>query len=197
MANPKAKAQAYADKAKDEAKKKAKEKSPGRKKLEETGMYDGAALPTAAGIVGGGAALAAVDAFTGEETLMNSPGETMTNLAMGGLVVGGGYGGMVAGGLAFNPNEEQQAAFIKKTRDEASEKLRKSDKGPEAQKAYREAVNSSKERFEPSASLGGATPVQTRNAMRGAAIGAAAALVPALLSMRDREVLANQSASLM
>ena len=175
-------------------------------KLGNAGIQNNELLNAAPAIAMGiGGIGAGVDAFTGEANPFNS-GEGLVNVSMGLGTFGAAAAGASIGTQMADLSEEDSNKQIRNVRDQASKDLRS---GNINQEEYTTRVNKAKNRYErrdvkvnnpfggeplnlkePSANM-------MQGGRRGAAIGAAAALVPALLSMRDQETLANQSASLM
>ena len=138
-----------------------------------------------------------VDAFTGEVSYLNDPaaaaGESMLNVfqGTGNAALGAGLGASV--GYATRQNKQQDPTQMKADLKKKSQDIMKKD-GEAAGKQYFADNKAAAE----SGGLGvGQMADNYRRTYRGAAIGAAASLVPTLLGMRDQQTLANQSASLM
>ena len=173
--------------------------------LENGGIKPNEVLTQAPNIAMGiGAAAAGIDAFTGEANPFNS-GETIVNLGLGAGTLGASLIGAEIGSKMADLPQEEIDKRIKETRASASEDLRS---GKINREEYTNRVNQSKRRYErkegmlPNSS-GGLTKVKGSSAnmiqggRRGAAIGAAAMLVPSIMAMRDQPKLAQQADSLM
>lgn len=169
---------------------------------------------------GGVAAIATnVDAFTGDVNVMNAPyasvmGEQIQNALVGGLALGSGAftGAAIAQATGkpmrdvrnevrannANIDKEQeglknQMKDIQKNKGETAAKQFFSDNKERMGSEYKRNTKKEGQRR----IVGEYASGMDQRTMRASAIGAAAALVPTLLSMRDKQVLAEQSSSLM
>ena len=149
------------------------------------------------GTGGVAAAGSLVDSVTGDVNIVNTPVQSLQEAGLNyvqsysNALAGSGIG--AAAGYLTRKNkgvdEEEVNAQVKK---EAQDIMRKD--GETAGKQY--FADNKVERG--SSGLNAQQKADNiRRTTRGAAIGVAASLVPTLLGMRDREQLANQSASLM
>ena len=150
---------------------------------------------------GGGALLGAgIDAFTGEAGTFNS-GELPQNVLSSGLLLGtGAAAGMATASALDSPRFKQRdTSFDQEKRKprkdrQLGKELGSTDQYNRFASQYRKDRKGGMSKDD---AIGAETARQSTRNLRGAAIGAAAMLVPTLLGMRDQEKLANQSASLM
>ena len=179
------------------------ESEASKRKIADAEKYKSKAVGDAVialGASGGGAALGmGVDAFTGEAGTFNS-GELGQNILSAGLLIGTGAAGGAAAASALDSN-------FGKTRDTKFDQQKRIPRNDAQGRAL--GSNSDYNRFASQYrkdrqggmsredAVGAEHSRQSARNLRGAAIGAAAMLVPTLMGMADRETLANQSASLM
>ena len=139
----------------------------------------------------------AVDAFTGDVSYLNNPVEAaqegMLNVfqGTGNAALGAGIGAGL--GYATRQHKPKDTEGMKADLKKKAQEIMRKD-GETAGKQY---FADNKDNIKSGGLRTGQMADNYRRTVRGAAIGAAATLVPTLLGMRDQQTLANQSASLM
>ena len=169
-----------------------------KQKLQEAGYGNPTLLAPAvtASAVGVGMAAGTADLFMGESNALNS-NEFLANGMLTQMPVAGAMIGSAVGALT-TPDKETALKDLKKDAKAASMKAQKEGNDPNiGSKTYTEHMKQGNAKYENMAPGVDMTVAQHARARRGAAIGAAAALVPTLMSLRDTQQLSEQSAALM
>lgn len=164
--------------------------------FEREGSMPALVAPAAIGLTAHTAGM--IDAFTGETNMLNS-GEAPLNFGMAVGVGAAGSLGAAAGAAIGNPKrfQKDEAAMKADLKKEVMEKRKSGMSADDASKYYTDQLGKQSVKDQPLMSGINTTPRQLAYARRGAAIAASAALVPAIMSMRDQPKLAQQADSLM
>ena len=169
-----------------------------KKKLEEAGY--GAATVNAPIVTmsafGTAQAVGAVDLVAGEDNALNS-GEFGANAVLSSMpLVGAAVGGGI--GYATTPSKKDALGNLKKEAKEEAMKAQKTGDDPNAgTNKYAEYMKQGEAKYDDFVPGSKFTVAQAARARRGAAIGAAALLVPSLLAMKDQPKLVDNAQSLM
>ena len=137
-----------------------------------------------------------IDLAAGESNAFNS-GEFGANAILASTPLLGAAAGAGVG-YAMTPSKEDALKDLKKNAKEEAMKAQKTGDDPNAgTKKYAEYMKQGNAKYDSFVPGSNVSVAQVANMRRGAAIGAAAMLVPALVSMRDQPKLVDNAQSLM